>query len=216
MQFNLRLEQQLRFLSCKAFSGALLLPQTLLFSQNHRSQSERGGYCKEKRLGLKSCWCIKCCITHKSFTNSPLIVPKPSRDGFVYSYLTSKYYELASDLVWSCQCRRILYSWRIQHKNVLTAFTGLHVFNCLKDQCKVLTLTRHVSVSISHNFVSNRAASDKCRLTATTQLFRKLYLFICSKTDLCWGLFCSLFSTYSFYCYSIEVTVYWFPIRTGI
>ena len=40
----------------------------------------------------------------------------------------------------------------IQHKNVLTAFIGLRVFNCLKDQCKVLTLTQHVSVSITHNF----------------------------------------------------------------
>lgn len=56
--------------------------------------------------------------------------------------------------------RRMLHSSGIQHKNVLTAFIGLRVFNCLKDQCKVLTLTRHVSVSITHNFVPPKTRSQ--------------------------------------------------------
>ncbi len=95
--------------------------------------------------------------TH-THTNTHTSLPKWLRNvqRFVL-FIIIVHHNIMSWWVTSCEGasdRQILYSWGIQHKNVLTAFIGLRVFNCLKDQCKVLTLTRHVSVSITQNFVT--------------------------------------------------------------
>ena len=90
----------------------------------------------------------------------------------------------------------------IQHKNVLTAFIGLRVFNCLKDQCKVLTLTQHVSVSITHNFAPPKKNTQSDIILSSLQNMNFLsflfpfYIFFYVKTKLRQRLALSLFHVF--------------------
>lgn len=128
---------------------------------------------------------------------------------FIHIFLHQNIMSFGVTLCEGASDGQILHSREIKHKNVLTAFIGLHVFNCLKNQCKVLTLTRLVSVSITHNFVS-RTGSER-QISFCLQQAKMLHQIAMKLAQ-----FFLPTPRTLFYCYSIEVTVYWFPIRTGI
>lgn len=173
-------------LSCRAFSEGSFAPwDSPAFTQNtcHRfihSQRARKGErekLRERELLTNHLWTA---ILQQTliFTFSPSFHQTSKLQIDCLSLLIFHIYTFCHS--WATlnerSGRQMFYSWEIPHKNLLTAF---NVFNCLKDQCKVLTLQRAMFLStLPITSFPEQAAKDKYNLECISPaLGKQLFSF---------------------------------------